>query len=63
MYDYVPHTKTCKDVSIRMLIKTSTDFCLRDEERYLTIRYHARPFSRPLSFIKLTKISHTFFGL
>jgi len=31
-FDFVQSTKTCKKVSIGMLIKTSTDFCLLDEE-------------------------------
>jgi len=30
----VPHTKTCKDISIGMLIKTSTAFFFHDEEGY-----------------------------
>jgi hypothetical protein len=28
----VPHTKTCEDISIRMLIKTATAFFVPDEE-------------------------------
>jgi len=39
----VQSPKTCKNVSIDMLMKTSTDFFLLNEEGYLNIRYHAGP--------------------
>jgi len=40
---YLPYTEIWTNLSIRMLMKTSTDFCLLDEEGYLNIRYHAGP--------------------
>jgi hypothetical protein len=39
----VPYTEIWINFSIRMLMKTSTDFCLLDEEGYLNIRSHAGP--------------------
>jgi hypothetical protein len=32
-FDFVPSTKTCKNISIRMLIKTSIGFLVADVER------------------------------
>jgi len=33
----MPYTQTYKNISLLMLIKISTDFCLLDEEEYLEI--------------------------
>ena len=36
---FVPPTKTCKNISIRMVIKTSIDFLVANEEGRVCIRF------------------------